>query len=214
MATIRLLLETSSRVAFAALAESDTVVGVRRLDEGRRNARDLVPAVADLLRERGVAPNTLDAIIVGLGPGSYTGLRVGIMTAKTLAYVLKRPLIGVPTFHVLAGQSGAGLVDVLADAQKDAIYLQSFRNGRPLNELQIVRGDDWLAARDPHAIATGPGLSKIRADVPRRPESDWQPQPAALLAVAESFAPVDPFSLAPIYLRPSAAEQQWDARGR
>jgi tRNA A37 threonylcarbamoyladenosine modification protein TsaB len=136
------------------------------------------------------------------------------MTAKTLAYVLKRPLIGVPTFHVLAGQSGAGLVDVLADAQKDAIYLQSFRNGRPLNELQIVRGDDWLAARDPHAIATGPGLSKIRADVPVGLNPTGNPSRPHCSRSAESFAARSIRSPSHRFTFAHAAEQQLDARGR
>jgi tRNA threonylcarbamoyladenosine biosynthesis protein TsaB len=214
MGDLRLLLETSSRTPLAALADGEVVVASRRLEEGRRNARDLVPAVAELLRERGLAVRDLGGILVGLGPGSYTGLRVGVMTAKTLAYAVGCPLVGVPTFHVLARQAGGGLVDVLADAQKDAVYHQSFRDGEALMGLTIVRVDDWLARRDPGAVATGPGLAKVRADVPRRPESDWQPRPEAVLHVGLSLPPADPFALVPIYLRPSAAEQQWDARGK
>src|SRR5829696_4340229 len=131
MATFRLLLETSSRGPLAALAEGERVVASRRLDETRRNARDLAPAVAELLAGRGLKARDLGGVIVGLGPGSYTGLRVGVMTAKTLAYAVGCPLVGVPTFHVLARQAGGGLVEVIADAQKDAIYHQAFRDDEP-----------------------------------------------------------------------------------
>ena len=81
-----LILETSSRVAQVALAEGAVLRGVRRLDEARRHARDLAPAVAELLAAQGWRPRDLHAVVVGRGPGSYTGLRVGVMSAKAFAY--------------------------------------------------------------------------------------------------------------------------------
>ena len=66
---------------------------MRRLDEARRNARDLAPAAAELLQKQGWKPIGLDAVLVSCGPGSYTGLRVGIMSAKTLAYATRCALI-------------------------------------------------------------------------------------------------------------------------
>ncbi|MGL4554661.1 MAG: tRNA (adenosine(37)-N6)-threonylcarbamoyltransferase complex dimerization subunit type 1 TsaB, partial [Gemmataceae bacterium] len=183
MGDFRLLLETSSRAPLAALADGDAVVASRRLEEGRRNARDLVPAVAKLLRERGLVPRDLAGIVVGLGPGSYTGLRVGVMTAKTLAYAVGCPLVGVPTFHVLARQAEEERVEVIADAQKDAVYHQAFEGGRPASDLTIVRVGDWLAGRDPSVLVTGPGLAKVSAEVRRARESVWMPSPDALLEV-------------------------------
>src|SRR4051812_21019798 len=81
-----LLLETSQPVALVALADGDALGAVRRLDETRRHARDLAPAVADLLAAAGWRPRDLDGVAVGSGPGSYTGLRVGLMSAKALAF--------------------------------------------------------------------------------------------------------------------------------
>src|SRR4051794_34713772 len=97
-----LLIETSGRVGHVALAADKTIVASRILSEARRHARDLAPAAANMLREAGWQPAQISHVIVGLGPGSYTGLRVGIMSAKTFSYVTKALLIGVPTFETLA----------------------------------------------------------------------------------------------------------------
>src|SRR3954467_13436349 len=118
MGDFRLLLETSSREPLVALAEDRRAAAMRRLSEQRRNARDLIPAVAEVLSWSGLTPRQLSGIIVGLGPGSYTGLRVGVMSAKTLAYALGCPLVGVATFHVLARQAEEENVEVIAEAQK------------------------------------------------------------------------------------------------
>src|SRR3974390_1867523 len=80
-----LLIETSGRAGSVALAEGAELLRLRQLDEGRRHARDLAPGVAGLLAEQGWTPDRLSAVVVSLGPGSYTGLRVGIMSAKIVA---------------------------------------------------------------------------------------------------------------------------------
>jgi tRNA threonylcarbamoyladenosine biosynthesis protein TsaB len=215
MARYRLLLETSSRVPVVALADEQGIVREERLEAQRRNARDLVPTIGRLLAEAGQKARDLAEIVVGLGPGSYTSLRVGLMTAKTLAYVVGCPLIGVPTMPILAHQAPEPRVDVVVDAQKDQIYAQSFEHAQPLDELRIVTVADWLAQRDPSVLVTGPGLSKIAAAQLRRtPEMAWQPTATSLLAIGTTLPPTDPFTLVPIYLRPSAAEQQWETKGR
>ncbi|MFQ3592725.1 MAG: tRNA (adenosine(37)-N6)-threonylcarbamoyltransferase complex dimerization subunit type 1 TsaB [Gemmataceae bacterium] len=215
MIRYRLLLETSSRTPIVALADDQAVIREVRLEEDRRNARDLVPTIGQLLEEVGQRPRDLAGILVGLGPGSYTSLRVGLMTAKTLSYAVGCPLIGVPTMPILAYQAGEPRVEVIVDAQKDQLYVQSFADGRPQTTLRILKVAAWLAARDPVILVTGPGLSKISdPSIRRSPQTAWLPSAAALLAVGSTLAPSDPFSLLPLYLRPSAAEQQWEARGK
>ena len=221
-----LILETSSRTGQVALALGDELRGVRHLEESRRNARDLAPATAALLAEQGWQPRDIQAVIVSRGPGSYTGLRVGIISAKTFAYATGCALLAVDTFAALALQAppSAPCVDVLADAQQDKVYVQSFTRSfevwQPATELAICRFADWLAAREPSAWATGPGLRKwatqLPADVPKVDASMWEPQPASLLRIglARYLAGErdDPWTLEPLYLRPSSAEEQW--RGR
>src|SRR5258708_5825883 len=121
-----LIIETSSRAGQVALADGAQLVQLRNLDETRRHAADLAPAVADMLAAQSWKPRDLAAVIVSRGPGSYTGLRVGIMSAKTLAYAVGCKLLAVDTFAAIALQTppGAAKVDVIADAQQDRIYVQ------------------------------------------------------------------------------------------
>jgi tRNA threonylcarbamoyladenosine biosynthesis protein TsaB len=223
-----LIVETSSRVGRVAVAEGGVVCGERRLDEARRHARDLTPAVAALLAEQGWCPRDIQVMIVSRGPGSYTGLRVGLMSAKAFAYASGCVLLGVDTFAAVALQAPAAVerIDVLADAQQDKVYVQSFvRDGedwQPATELAIRPVADWLAARAADASATGPGLRKwaprLPPDVPVLDESLWEPQPMSLLHLGlrryRTGQRDDPMTLEPIYLRPSSAEEQWQARNK
>lgn len=221
-----LILETSSRTGQVALALGEELRGFRRLDEARRHARDLAPAMAALLTEQGWRPREVQAVVVSRGPGSYTGLRVGIMSAKTFAYATGCALLAVDTFAALALQAPASVtrVDVLADAQQDKVYVQSFvrsaQDWRQSTELSIRRFADWLGAREPSAWVTGPGLLKwashLPVEVPMVDASLWEPHPASLLRLGLARYLVgerdDPLTLEPLYLRPSSAEEQWRAR--
>jgi tRNA threonylcarbamoyladenosine biosynthesis protein TsaB len=221
-----LILETSSRTGQVAVALGDEIRGVRRLDEARRHARDLAPATAALLAEQGWRPRAVQAVIVSRGPGSYTGLRIGIMSAKTFAYATGCAVIAVDTFAAIARQTPAAFsrVDVLADAQQDKIYVQSFARTtdawQSSSALAIRPFADWLAGRDAAAGVTGPGLHKwaarLPAEVPQVDASLWEPQPVSLLHIglARFLAGErdDSWTLEPLYLRPSSAEEQWRAR--
>jgi tRNA threonylcarbamoyladenosine biosynthesis protein TsaB len=223
-----LILETSGRIGQVALAEGDRLGLCRRLDQAQKHARDLAPGVAELLKSAGWRARDLQGILVSRGPGSYTGLRVGIMSAKTLAHVVGCPLIAIDTFDALAAQAPENVqrLDVLADAQQDKVYAQAFdRTGgswQALEPLAIRPFAAWLAARDPLAWVTGPGLSKweshLPADALRLEPARWEPQPASLLQLGLARLLTgqrdDPLALEPLYLRASAAEQQWQALGR
>jgi tRNA threonylcarbamoyladenosine biosynthesis protein TsaB len=221
-----LILETSGRVAAVALAEGERLLGTRRLDEARRHARDLAPAVAGLLAEPGWRPRDLDAVLVSRGPGSYTGLRVGVMSAKAFAYATGCALLALDTFAAVALQAPAGCdrLDVLADAQQERVYFQPFARAgdlwRPVEALTILPVAEWHARRRPDAWATGPGLKKWEArlapEVRRVDEALRDPQPASLLRLGlaryRAGERDDIWSVEPLYLRPSSAEEQWRAR--
>jgi tRNA threonylcarbamoyladenosine biosynthesis protein TsaB len=229
MAAPRLLiLETSGRVGQVALAEGGALRGLRRLDEARRHARDLAPAVKELLAACGWRPRDVQGVIVGRGPGSYTGLRVGIMSAKTFAYATGCTLLAVDTFAAIAGQAPAEALrlDVLADAQQDRVYVQPYSRFAPgsaplpAGPLAIRPFADWLAHRQPDARATGPGLrgkeDRLAAAIPAVEAARWDPTAGALLEIGlERFRRGerdDFWAVEPLYLRPSAAEEQLKSR--
>jgi tRNA threonylcarbamoyladenosine biosynthesis protein TsaB len=224
-----IILETSGRVGQVALAEDARIIDVRRLDETRRHARDLAPSVAQLLAKLGWKPTHITAIIVSTGPGSYTGLRVGIMSAKTFCYATAAALVGVETFKTLALQAAAEAlpVTVLADAQQERVYIQTFDRGgqtgvQAAAPLRIEPITTWLASDRPTALITGPGLHRYRDRLDRATpvarEELWDPRVESLLEIGKARYELGDrdslWSVEPLYLRPSAAEQQWQALGR
>jgi tRNA threonylcarbamoyladenosine biosynthesis protein TsaB len=224
-----LVLETSGRVGQVALAEGRQVRAARRLDEARRHARDLVPAVRDLLADLSWQPRDLAGVIVSRGPGSYTGLRVGIMSAKALTYATDCALLAIETFSAIAQQAAEEVirVDVLADAQQDKIYVQRFgrrapgEHQSPESPLHIEPFSAWLAQREKEVWVSGPGLRGREGRLP--PETRvvdaafWEARPESLLALGVSRylqgERDDVWTVEPLYLRPSSAEEKLRGAG-
>jgi tRNA threonylcarbamoyladenosine biosynthesis protein TsaB len=223
-----LIIETSGRPGQVALAVGESLLAAVHLEEVRRHARDLAPAVAALLRVQGWKPRDLQGVIVSLGPGSYTGLRVGVISARTLCYAIGCPLLGIETFAAIAAQApdNVSRLDVLADAQQDKVYVQLFKRSgeawKPTAPLSIRTVDDWLAGRDPEAWVSGPGIDR---HVHRLPAGLNLVEPGLRTPQSESLLRIglaryrmgeqaDVWSLEPIYLRPSSAEEQWHRRGK
>lgn len=211
------LLETSQRRGFVALAQEDSILGVLFLDEARRHARDLVPALAELLRRQGCPVRELDAVVVGRGPGSYTGLRVGIMSAKTLAYASGCALLAIETFAIIARQSDArGRVFVVADAQQGKVYVQSFDRDTS-GPLEILPWENAQERFGPGDVVTGPGLEiyadRVPSGMQREPPENWLPRPESLLQLAlekwRQGLRDDVYAVEPLYLRPSSAEENY-----
>jgi tRNA threonylcarbamoyladenosine biosynthesis protein TsaB len=220
------ILETSCSSAQVALARGDKLLAVRRLDEARRHARDLAPALAELLRGLGWKARELDAVLVSRGPGSYTGLRVGIMTAKTLAYATGCVLLGIDTFEAIARQTPdqAVQVDVVADAQKDNVYVQRFVRShtggvwQAQAPLAIKDFSTWLGSVGESGWISGPGikgkeerlLGRLLVEAAIR-----EPLGESILRIGlerlRKGEKDDCYTLEPLYLRPSAAEQQFSA---
>jgi tRNA threonylcarbamoyladenosine biosynthesis protein TsaB len=222
-----LILETSGKAGAVALASGPEILAVQHLDEARRHARDVAPVTAGLLAERGWSPRDLAGVVVGLGPGSYTGLRVGIMSARTLAYATGCALIGIGTFAAVASQAPERVdhLDVIADAQQDKVYAQPFARSagvwQPTALLAVKPFAAWLAGREAGARVAGPGLRRWAPHLTDcqclTPEDCWDPRPESLLRLGLTRYLAgerdDVYALEPLYLRPSSAEEQWHARG-
>jgi tRNA threonylcarbamoyladenosine biosynthesis protein TsaB len=224
-----LLLETSGRSGQVGLAEGNRLLAARTLDEARRHARDLAPAVVALLDQQGWRPSDVRGVIVDRGPGSYTGLRVGLMSAKAFAYAIGCPVVAVTSFAAIAHQydGESARLDVIADAQQGMIYVQSFQRAAdavfaPMNDMTIGALTDWLTTLRPGAAVSGPGLrlygQRMPAGVEIANPDQWEPRVASLLTLGldrlVSERTDDVWSLEPLYLRPSSAEEKWKAQGR
>jgi tRNA threonylcarbamoyladenosine biosynthesis protein TsaB len=226
-----LVLDTSTHRAALAVVTAAGAVYVATPDHSARHGRTLVPALRALLAEAGLVPSDLDGLLVGLGPGSYTGLRIGLTAAKTLAYALGKPLAGLDSLEAIARNApgGATRVSVVADAQRGDVYTADFHRALPDGPLtrsgptRVIPLEHWAAELAERACALGPVLAVERfaaaipshALRPDNPDTDWpDPNSLALLArdVWRSGRRDEPYFLEPVYLRRSAAEEQWDKK--
>ena len=220
-----LVIDTAGRIGRVGLVRGDAVVGTAALDAARRHARDLTPAVGGLLDAARLKPADLTGVIVSIGPGSYTGLRVGITAAKALAYATGCALVPVPTFLAIATRAPAEAPElwVLADALQGQAYVQRFRRDglgfAPVDDLRIVPAAGHLPQAPADAWFSGPGVA-VHANLlaGRRlvPEADREPTVESLFAAGREIAPVTRpglFALEPLYLRGSSAEEAAKKRG-
>jgi tRNA threonylcarbamoyladenosine biosynthesis protein TsaB len=222
------VLETSGWCGELALADERHILVARRLSAARKHARDLVPTLKAMLQELGWPPKSIDLIVVGLGPGSYTGLRVGVMTAKTMAFASGSAIIGVDSMDTLAEPApiDAERVDPIVDAQQGLVYAAEYRRtapGEPLSlarSTTIVSAPEWAGRLVPGTYVTGPALVRYASLVPATcrvaSESERDPSAGACWRVGlrrfQAGERDDFWTIEPHYLRPSAAEQKWAAR--
>jgi tRNA threonylcarbamoyladenosine biosynthesis protein TsaB len=216
-----LIVDTSGRVGRVALAEDERIVEVGILAESRRHARDLAARTREMLTARGWKSTEVTSVIVSVGPGSYTGLRVGIASVKAFAYATNGALFAVPTFDAVAIGIEPGDFDlaVVADALQGKIYAGSYAwsadGGWRLREpITIVTARDWISNLSAGTRVTGPGLGAIvhlLGDKVVVLESGREPTPENLLRSARSRSEdyrTSAWTLAPIYLRGSSAEEK------
>ena len=189
-----LMIETSTECCSVALSEGAQIVA-RRVDETpRRQSAMLAPYIVEILHEAGISARDLDAVAVSEGPGSYTGLRVGVSTAKGICFGAGVPLIGVDTLQILACQAEvpADRIVAMIDARRMEVYAASFdRDGRKCTDTAavILDADSYgpdLAAGS--VLFIGTGAEKFQA-VCQHPNARFQPcypLAAAMLAPART----------------------------
>ena len=195
-----LILETSGRAARVGLARDGAVVRSAELDQARRHAKEMAPTINAMLKAESLQPSDLTGVMVSRGPGSYTGLRVGLATAKALAYALDCQLRAVDTFAAIAHQvpAAAQLVTVIADALQGQVYAQHFAHRhdgwRAEGHLHIAPVGAFAAGLIVGEWLSGPGVSvydgQLPAANPRAAEADREPRIESVFAVGLRLAPL------------------------
>lgn len=174
-----LSIETGTDICSVALANDGELMALRESDEGRDHAKKVALFVDELLRETGVQPSDLDAIAVGKGPGSYTGLRIGVSFAKGMCYALDIPLIAIGSLDALTEVAredyDAGILDIeeeewakaklcpLVDARRMEVYAEVFDNdGKALTDVvaEVVTEDSFKEWRKDKFVIFGNGAKK------------------------------------------------------
>jgi tRNA threonylcarbamoyladenosine biosynthesis protein TsaB len=216
-----LILETSGRGARIGLARDRELCRAAELDAARRHAREMVPTIDAMLKAEALRPTDLTGVMVSQGPGSYTGLRVGLATAKALAYATGCQLRAVDTFAAIAEQAPPDAQNtwVIADALQGQVYAQHFAQRhdgwRAEGPLHITTVGAFAANLPAGEWVSGPGVSAYGEQLPtansRVAEADREPRVESVLAVGLRLAPLtreELFALEPLYLRGSSAEEK------
>src|SRR3954462_12222390 len=145
-----LAIDTSNYVLGVALLEDNQVLGEYITNLKKNHSVRIMPAIQTLMKDCEKVPADLTKIVVAKGPGSYTGVRIGVTIAKTLAWTLNIPLVGISSLEILASGVGRyfnGYVSPLFDARRGQIYtgLYQFRNGnlQSIVKDQIILSKNW-----------------------------------------------------------------------
>lgn len=218
-----LCIETGTDICSVGIVKDGELISLRESDSGRDHAKKVAVFVDELLTENDIDPQQIDAVAVGEGPGSYTGLRIGISFAKGLCYGLGKPLIAVSSLASLAAVAiedyNAGIIDIenwnsallcpMIDARRMEVYTQVFDSkANPLSGITAeVVDENTLAehrAATDHFVVFGSGAAKC-AEILGAELIDVTPSVRGMAAIAESkytandFADVAYFE--PYYLK-------------
>ncbi|GAF66674.1 putative peptidase [Bacillus sp. TS-2] len=222
-----LAIDTSSFVLGVALIDEKEVLGEIITNSKKNHALRLMPAVSALLEDLKVEPKELTHIIVANGPGSYTGVRIGVTTAKTLAWSLGIPLITVSSLENMAQVINYynGFICPIIDARRGQVFTGLYK--RDSKELvlqekeQLTLLQDWLQylkAKNEPVLFTGKDLTIHEDEIKNQlgelalfaPATMRLPRPAELAHLGMLKSPVnDVHQVTPQYLRLAEAEAKW-----
>lgn len=228
-----LAIDTATDTVSVAVHDGESVVASAAARGERRHAELLAPMVADVVDRAGIALTDLGAIAVDVGPGLFTGMRVGITAAKAFAEVLEVPLVPVTSLEALAHAADAGDADVIAsviDARRGEVFWAVHRavDRTRLGDLRVGKPEECVAdlsARGQSVVVTGSGMERHR-DVfaehlrlavpahvlggPAEPIADMVAMIGHARAMRQDSCGVD--EVVPVYMRAPDAEINWATR--
>jgi tRNA threonylcarbamoyladenosine biosynthesis protein TsaB len=203
---IVLALDTALESCSAAVTDDGRTLAARSEAMARGHQERLGPLVREVMAEAGVPFSALDRVGVTIGPGSFTGLRVGLAFAKGLGFALERPVVGVGTLHALAASVQGDLVAAVVDARRGQFWVQMFAAGQPLMAPDALDPAE-AAARLAELVGAAPctlvgsGAAELAPVIPgARRDPRLAPDPAAIARLTAA-APRPSAPPRPLYLR-------------
>jgi tRNA threonylcarbamoyladenosine biosynthesis protein TsaB len=224
-------IESATVAAGCAIGGHEGVLASAQSARGRRHAESLVPTIEFLLGQAQVEMSEISVIAVDLGPGLFTGLRVGIATARSLAHALKVPMIGVPSLDLVAFpvRYTSRLIAAAIDARRGELYFAFYRQVpggiQRLGDHRVGTADDLaseILATGEEVLLVGDGAQRYReafdgmSKVELADQGLAHPSAASLVQLAHAQALREQFqapdACEPIYLRKPDAEINWTTR--
>lgn len=224
-------IDTATSQAGCALGGHEGVIALAQIAKGRRHAENLVPSIEFICKQAQVELSEIGAIAVDLGPGLFTGMRVGIATGKAMAHALRVPMIGVPSLDLVAFavRFSPRLIVSAIDARRSELYYAMYRQVpggvQRLGEYRVGSPEELVGelseSRD-ELLLVGDGIHRYRAKFEALSKAEIadagfsSPSAASLVQLAHAKALREEFeqpsSLEPIYLRKPDAEINWVTR--
>lgn len=219
-------IDTSTLVLSVAVVEDGKLLGEYTTNLKKNHSIRIMPAISMLLDELDSSPAELDGIAVGNGPGSYTGVRIGVTTAKSLAWSLNVPLVGVSSLEAVGANALAfdGIRTPMFDARREQVYTTLYQKDQCLIEQGIYLVDNWLtkiAQFDQQILFMGDDVILHREKIQRRLASqalfappEWGIPRGAYIArkgleLIQSGIREDISQFVPQYLKLAEAEAKW-----
>ena len=221
-----LAIDTSNQLLGVALLKDDQVIGEIITNVAKNHSIRLMPAIEQLMKDVAMTPDQLDKIVVAKGPGSYTGVRIGITTAKSMAWALNIPVTGVSSLKVLAYQGlfFNGLICPFFDARRGRIYTGAYQwdNHQVTtvyeeNNMPMTEALKRLAEEEKEVLFLSPDIALHKAAIMDKmgelaiiPEDPSHlARPANLALVGLDMESNQTHALTPNYLRLAEAEVNW-----
>lgn len=221
-----LAIDTSNPVLGIALTNENNVIGELITNIPKDHSSRLMPAIEKLMNDVEMTAEDIDKVVVARGPGSYTGVRIGLTTAKTLAWVLNIPISSVSSIETLAyqGRLSSAVICPFFDARRGTVYTGLYKWNR--EQLDVVVGDqhilmeEWLiklAENKNDVLFLSPNIDLYKdlirqhlGDLAIIPESSYHiARPSHLALAGTDKAAENVHELVPSYLRLAEAEAKW-----
>jgi tRNA threonylcarbamoyladenosine biosynthesis protein TsaB len=228
-----LSIDTSNYTLGVALLEEEQVLGEYITNLKKNHSIRIMPAIQTLMKDCGKVPADLTKIVVAKGPGSYTGVRIGVTIAKTLAWTLNIPLVGISSLESVAAGPGryfSGYISPLFDARRGQVYtgLYQYQDGqlKVVEQDQLVMLADWvekLTSLSEPILFVGNDLPIHREKIEEvlgakavfATVTEHNPRPAELALLGKDKQGEDIHTFVPNYIRLAEAEAKWlEAKGK
>jgi len=209
-----LAFDSSSKTLAIAILEDEQLLAEMTINIKKNHSITLMPAIDFLMESLDLKPTDLERIVVAEGPGSYTGLRIAVATAKTLAHTLKISLVGVSSLRILVPESIDGLVIPLMDARRNHVYAGFYENGRAAKADQYASLNAVLEQLKGRKQVTFVGevtafRQEINQTFPEAKVLEVLPSAFKIGQVGQKLTPVDVHAFVPKYLKKVEAEENW-----
>ena len=209
-----LAFDTSSKALSLAILEDKQVLAETTINIKKNHSITLMPAIDFLMGSLDWTPKDLDRIVVAEGPGSYTGLRIAVATAKTLAHTLNIELVGMSSLLALVPRQQEGLLVPLMDARRNNVYAGFYENAKPVmpeahlsfeRVIELIKG----ASQVTFVGEVGPFVEQIQEHLPRTNFKETLPNAANLALLVWDKEADSLHDFVPNYLKRVEAEENW-----